>query len=145
VPYPDQHGRLAEAFAGAVVDEVRPPTMVAVALGSVLITATLLIPRVGPLVALGLLAAAACGYVSQSCLGTAGAWHERARLVLALEAVTVARVPTVRERVVRAGLGVLAAVALVASLIIRNQARWLGLIAALDSHRPVIGPVAVPS
>jgi hypothetical protein len=123
VPYSDQRGRLADAFGCAVLDAVRPPTVVAVALGSALITATLLIPRIGPLVALGLLPVAAWGYVSQFCFGTAGALDERARLVLAPEAVPVAQVPTMtrRERVVRAGLGVLAAAALVAPLVIRNQ------------------------
>jgi hypothetical protein len=123
VPYPDQRSRLAEAFGCAVLDAVRPPTVVAIVLGSALITATLLIPRVGPLVALALLPVAAWGYVSQFCFGTAGALDERARLVLAPEAVPVAQVPTMtrRERVVRAGLGVLAAAALVAPLVIRNQ------------------------
>jgi hypothetical protein len=121
VPYPDQRGRLAGAFVCAALGAVRPPTVVAVALGSALITATLLVPRVGPLVALGLLAVAAWGYAGQFRFGTAGAPDARAGLVLDPEAVPAAQVPTRKERVVRAGLGVLAAAALVAPLVIRNQ------------------------
>jgi hypothetical protein len=121
VPYPDPRGRLAQAFARAALDAVRPPTVVIVMLGSALVTATLVVPRFGPLLALGLLAPAAWGYAGQFRFGTAGVAAVRAGLVLAPEVVGVAQVPTRRERVVRAGLGVIAAAALVAPLVVRNQ------------------------
>jgi hypothetical protein len=108
-----------------VVDAVLPPTAVVVALGAALITVALLVPSVGPLIALALVAGAAWGYVDQFRCGIAGALQRRARLVLAPETIPAAQVPTRRERAVRAGLGVLATAALVAPLVIRNQGHIL--------------------
>src|SRR5204863_8314293 len=65
VPYPRRQGQLVRALAGAAWDAVRPPTAVIVVLGSLAITAALLVPGVGPWLALGLVVAAAWEYENQ--------------------------------------------------------------------------------
>jgi hypothetical protein len=69
VPYPRQQGRLVQALADAAVTALRPPTLLFVAAGAMLITATLLVPGGGPWMALLLMVVAAWGYEDQFCFG----------------------------------------------------------------------------
>lgn len=136
VPHPNQSARLVRALADAVSEAFRTPTLPVVLAGALLITAALMVPRAGPILALALIAASVTAYGAQ--VRTAGRTLARREAVTALPTPVVVSVaapaPDMEEKVeeppawagpARLLLGVAAALVLGAPIWIRNRGQAL--------------------
>jgi hypothetical protein len=102
-------------------DAVQPPTVVLVILGGLAITAALMVPGVGPWLALGLVAAAAWGYESQFRFDSFRPELDTPPVVLTPDRTPAPPAAVAPPVAVRVALALAATVVLAAPLLIRNR------------------------
>jgi hypothetical protein len=128
VPQLISQGELVRAMSDAASDTIRAPTSGIIFGGVLLLTATLLIPRVGPLLATGLVAAAVWAYGRLVRAGATGPSPGGTESDAPGTAPDAAREPAAPSRIATVARGVLAvaaALALAAPLLVRNRGQLL--------------------
>jgi len=136
VPHPNQSARLVRALVDAAAEAFRSPTLPLILAGAALITASLTVPRAGPILALALIAASVRAYGAQvRASGRSLSLREAATgpptpVVLSVSAPAPDMEEEIEEPPPWAGparllLGVAAALVLAAPIWIRNRGHAL--------------------
>jgi hypothetical protein len=136
VPHPNQSGRLLWAMVEAISEVLRPPVLPVILVGAMLLTAALVVPRFGPVLALALVAACVRGYGTEVRAPLQSrSLHEEETGLLTPVVVSVAHpAPDQEEEVAeppfwvgpaRGLLGVAAALVLAAPMYFRNRGHAL--------------------
>jgi hypothetical protein len=136
VPHPDQSARLARSMFDEATELLRSPALLFILAGAILLTAALMVPRAGLLLALTLLAASVSGY--GAVLGATGRrLSHREAATAPPTAVVVSALdpapdqdeeieqPPAWAALARGLLGVAAALAFAAPFLIRNRGHAL--------------------